>query len=488
MEYIYVVLTLFQLCSLYNPIESRRLDDYWSLNDRSFNLSLTTKIYDPKGRSKDNYGRSVALAGNYALVGSPEYDEDDDQDDSGRVLLYEFNAGAWEIIRYMSDGIPGDYFGWCLDFHRSYTAVVGAWRDSTYGDFSGAIYLYDIETDKKKKQGNGTRLYASDPKASAYFGYSVALGDYSGQEPQLVVGAYGSNYRGEAYIFRRDYSGNWYELTRLAPTDGSMQDRFGWSVDIYMNHVAVGAPLHKNNGAVYIYWFTDGSWILGQKITQSFASNTDDDVVYDFFGLSVATGDGVVVIGAPGNSIMGTEAGAIYVYVDSSYVHDNYPTIEEMKYSGRKLSDTINNVLYPFASSSSSSTKALTSDQHQGLQRAQRKLDNMDEYTFLQVLAAPDSIAYSRFGWFVDYDGFRRRVIAGTDTTKLKTSGSATLYRFGTDKYFNLEYHFTPRDESGNIMYGISCAVNDDMVIVGAARGTGRAMYSGSAYIYMAQS
>ena len=469
----------------------------WEYSERNFNYSIITKLMDPNGHPKDNFGRSVSITTNYALIGSPEFDADDDSDDSGRVFFFVTKYGKWELVRNLENGVAGDYFGWSVSIHRSLTGAVGAWRDDTYGDFSGAVYVYDLVVDKNARQSNATRIFASNAAASGYFGYSVALGDDENGKAQLIVGAYGMSNKGQAYLYRRDSAGNWYELEILQAGDSTYGDRFGWSVDVYVNHAVVGAPLHMYNGAVYVFWFVDGSWELNQKIVQGFASSNDDEMVYDFFGISVATGDGIVAIGAPGNSIMGGEAGAVYVYADSKYTHTQHPTgsralstssVAEVDTQTTSESNVFQIILrflsyivsFFYPAGEDEANPAIAS-------AAERRLDNLDEYSFLQVLAAPDAKAYNRFGWSIGYDGSRRRIIVGTDLTKLKTAGEAYIFGFDSSDYFKHEVTLAPKDESGNILFGISCSISGDHALVGAARGTGKITYSGTAYSYKAQ-
>lgn len=413
---------------------------------RTFNYSISTKLQDPQGRPKDEFGRGVAICQTIALIGAPESDLTDDADDSGKVLVFSLKNNQWNIIRTLTDGETGDYFGWSVAIDVSFTAVVGAYRDSSNGGFSGAIYVFEIEIDPMIPQGNGTKIVASNAHATAYFGYSVAISQDDSGAPQIIVGAYGSNDVGQAFVYRRDVNvdGAWIEVAILSSDDSIIGDRFGWSVDIFHNHAVVGAPLHNRDGAAYIYWRSGNNWVLNQKLIQEFASNTDDAMTYDFYGISVVTGDGVIAIGAPGNDIMGDEAGAVYVYVDSSF--------QQNKAMSRQLGNSIS------------------------------------DFRFLQILAAPNPIPYYRFGWSIAYDDTMRRFVIGTDTTKSSREGTVYVYHYEDNHYFKFETALLPKGDTGNTMFGISCDVYGDHILVGAVRGNGITSATGTAYHFHAES
>lgn len=442
-------INLISLLSLYCHSHNSNLD---TNTLRTFNYSISTKLQDPYGRTKDEFGRGVAISQTTALIGAPESDLTDDADDSGKVIVFSLKNNRWNIVRTLDNGETGDYFGWSVALDSSLTAVVGAYRDCSHGGFSGAIYIFEIEIDVTKPQGNGTKIVASNAHATSYFGYSVAISRDDSGAPQVIVGAYGSDDVGKAFIYRRDVNigGSWIEVALLSADDSVSGDRFGWSVDISNNHAVVGAPLHNIDGAAYVFWHSGNNWVLNQKLVQQFDSNTDDAMTYDFFGISVATGDGVIAIGTPGNDIMGDEAGAVYVYTDNSY---------------KKTGSTARTL----GSSSRSSTV-------------------VSDFEFLQILAAPRPSPHLRFGWSLAYDEIHKRFAVGTDTAKSEQSGSVYVYKYEDTQYFKFEAVLLPTSDSGNIMFGISCDVFGDHVLVGAIRGNGVTATTGTAYHFHAES
>ena len=75
-----------------------------------------------------------------------------------------------------SDGATGDYFGWSVALSGDY-ALVGAYKDDDNGSSSGSAYVFVRSGSSWSQQA---KLLASDGAADDRFGYSVALsGDYA---------------------------------------------------------------------------------------------------------------------------------------------------------------------------------------------------------------------------------------------------------------------------------------------------------------------
>ena len=199
-----------------------------------------------------------------------------------------------EMIITASDGADSDQFGASVAVGNN-RIVVGAYGDDDNGSTSGSAYIYNL---------NGTneiKITPSDNAAADRFGQSVAIG-----HSRIVVGAYGDDDNGSdsgsAYIF--DLAGN--QLSKIIPSDGAAGDRFGVFVAIGNNKIVVGAYGDDDNGSdsgsAYIYDL-DGTNEI-KLIAYDATSN-------DFFGISVAIGNGRIVVGAPG---INSFSGAAYIF------------------------------------------------------------------------------------------------------------------------------------------------------------------------------
>ena len=146
-----------------------------------------------------------------------------------------------------SDADAIDQFGRSVSISGD-RAIVGVSSDDDYGDASGSAYIFE-----KIESGEWTetqKLNASDADAIDQFGASVSI---SGD--RAIVGAIGNDASGSAYIFERDESGEWTETQKLNASDADAGYSFGRSVSISGDRAIVGARLNSNldNGAAYIF-------------------------------------------------------------------------------------------------------------------------------------------------------------------------------------------------------------------------------------------
>ena len=79
-----------------------------------------TVVGPPSGATDDQFGYSVAIDGNTAVVGAPGYDGE------GAAFVYEFNGYGWVLSQQLpGDPAAGDRFGVAVDIDGDHI-VVGA--------------------------------------------------------------------------------------------------------------------------------------------------------------------------------------------------------------------------------------------------------------------------------------------------------------------------------------------------------------------------
>jgi hypothetical protein len=160
-----------------------------------------------------------------------------------------------------------------------------------------------------------SKLTAADGAQDDRFGISVALnGDV------VAVGAarddIGSNAdQGSAYVFARAGS-SWLQIQKLAASDGAAGDQFGMSVALGETILAVGAGndaigANAAQGSAYVYTFSGAYWLQQQKLKAS------DGAANDHFGVAVAVSGDAVAVGASGDKV-GTRIGQGSTYVFTS--------------------------------------------------------------------------------------------------------------------------------------------------------------------------
>ncbi len=270
----------------------------------------------PDGLSGDEFGYSVAISGDTAIVGA-DGDDTSGGSNAGSAYVFTRSAGVWTLQQKLtaSDGAENDQFGISVTISGD-TAIVGAWVDDTLGGSdAGSAYVFTRSGGAWTQQ---QKLTASDGAASDQFGISVAIsGDTA------IVGAYqddtpGGNNAGSAYVFTRS-GGVWTLQQKLTASDGAGGDEFGFSVAISGDTAIVGAyqddtPGGNNAGSAYVFSRSAGVWTLQQKLTAS------DGAVLDRFGWSVAISGNTAIVGVLYGNTPGGETGSAYVFTRSAGV------------------------------------------------------------------------------------------------------------------------------------------------------------------------
>ncbi len=156
-------------------------------------------------------------------------------------------------------------------------------------------------------------VQAADGQAGDRFGTSVAL-----SEDYLAVGAPAASYEGSAtgavYVYRRDTgSGLWTFLHKIKGDNSVVGDRFGTSVALDVYRLVVGADSYAGGtGAAYV--FEPSGDVFGQTAFLTVWGRI-------FLGRSVTTGWGRIVVGAPGiDSLVGTVD--VWVHDGTTWIHE----------------------------------------------------------------------------------------------------------------------------------------------------------------------
>ena len=242
------------------------------------------------------FGSSVALDGDTAMIGAPGLDH--------TYIFYRNHGGAnaWGVVQNHSDGNWSN----CSVAVGGDIAVVGAPADD-------AIHIFYRNQDGLDQWGRVKTI-----PIGGHFGWAVAI-----SADTIVAGApatmINNTTPGVVYIFQRNWGGadQWGLVNQLVAADGADGDSFGTSVSISGDIVVVGAPDvnvsgKTNQGAAYVFYRNQGGsnhWGQVKKIVAS------DGAALDFFSESVAIYGDKIVVGASHADISGkSNQGAAYVF------------------------------------------------------------------------------------------------------------------------------------------------------------------------------
>ncbi len=153
---------------------------------------LIAKLLPDDSAEDDNFGRSVAISGTTAIVGTPM--DDDNGIDSGSVYLFDATTGQQIAKLLPSDGAENDNFGISVAINDA-IAIVGASKDDDNGEDSGLAYVFDTATGQEI-----AKLLPDDGTLGDEFGCSVAISDAI-----AIIGAIkdddNGTQSGSAYVF-----------------------------------------------------------------------------------------------------------------------------------------------------------------------------------------------------------------------------------------------------------------------------------------------
>jgi len=306
--------------------------------DSSGQWTEVQKIVASDRDLNDYFGFSAAISGDYAIIGANR------DDVLGAAYIFKRDAqGVWiESQKIKGDFIYGSEFGYSLAIDEKYV-IVGAPYEREEDDQGmllqwsvGAAYVF--EKDGSEVWNRVNKLTAPNREEYDNFGNAVDIsGDYA------IVGSHwedenasesDSLFRsGAAYMYERDESNNWTLAEKIAPSDRTELDEFGFSVGISGSMAAIGAPYkdydddgteHFLVGSTYIFERNNsGSW---EEMARLISSDWSD---FDNFGIAVGISGNYAISGAyyemedaSGENSM-IQSGSAYVFSYCSTVENN---------------------------------------------------------------------------------------------------------------------------------------------------------------------
>jgi hypothetical protein len=275
----------------------------------TFQQKLTPAIM----AADDEFGNAVGITGNSIIIGSHFADLPNNAD-AGAAYVFQRSGTSWTEIQKLTPAamVPlGDNFGESVAMSNG-KAAIGASGDDTPETAAGAVYVFS--------QGGGG-FYGIEQKITIpngtngdRFGSSVSI------ENNLLVGGaredapvVGQTSRGSAYIYEFVGS-NWISQGQIIASDGAAFDRFGWSVAVSNNAIAVGAreddtTVGSDAGSAYIFSRVGNGWSETQKLAPTDTFNGDR------FGSGAALSNGNLVIGAAEKTLTAPNGqGAAYYF------------------------------------------------------------------------------------------------------------------------------------------------------------------------------
>ncbi len=436
------------------------------------------KLTAADGTAFDEFGRSISLSGDRALIGAAF--TGDKKPLSGSAYVFDFDGSSWSQSAKLtaSDITSNLVFGGSVSLWGdraligatnnggSDRALIGANGNGGVDIFLGATYIFDFDG---SSWSESAKLTASDGASGDSFGGSVSLwGD------RALIGAVGDDENGSnsgsAYIFDFDGS-SWSESAKLTASDGGGLDIFGRSLSLWGDRALIGSDNGGGNGtlsgAAYVFDFDGSSWSQSAKLTASNAA------ARDLFGRSVSLWGDRALIAAEGDDENGNNRGAAYIFdFDGSSWSES-----------AKLTEPENNLSARFGFTVSlSGDRALIGGNEDGDDGARFGLAYIFDFdgsswSESAKLTISDAPAIETFGLSVSLSDGRALIGAYSDDDNGRDSGSA--YVFDLIPEFNVNISVTGLAANNTVSFANG---SDTLTLNADGTGTISTLDDGSAY------
>jgi hypothetical protein len=263
----------------------------------------------------DEFGKSVSISGNYAIVGAPG---EDDAGGNSSGKAYIFNVTSGSLVHTLDNPnaysvSASDLFGVTVSISGNYAIVGATGEDTAGGSASGKAYIFNVTTGALVHTLDNPNAY--DTEVNDQFGRSVAI---SGD--RAIVSAdeddAGGSASGKAYIFNVTTGALVHTLDNPNAFGTGFGDTFGRSVAISGNYTIVGAyreddsVVLTNSGKAYIFNVTTGALVHTLDNPSAYGTSYTDQ-----FGESVAISGNLAIVGALQEDDAGaSNSGKAYIF------------------------------------------------------------------------------------------------------------------------------------------------------------------------------
>jgi hypothetical protein len=260
--------------------------------------------------SGQGFGTSVSLSGETALVGSP-LKTTAAGPVAGAAYVYVRSGAVWTQQQQLQapDGAMLDQFGISVSLSGD-TALLGAFFDSAPAFAQGSAYVFVRSGSTWTFE---QKLVAVDGADVDFFGISVALSGDTAAVGSALSDTPAAKDSGAAYVFVRS-GATWSLQQKLVGSDSAQSDLFGAAVAASGDEVVVRASDHdtaagQDVGSAYVFGRSGAVW------TEHRVLLAPDGDALDDFGTSVSVAGDTVLVGAPfDDAAGGPDAGSAHVF------------------------------------------------------------------------------------------------------------------------------------------------------------------------------
>lgn len=266
------------------------------------------RLDNPEPAVNDNFSYAVAMFGSMIVVGAQQ--DDAGAQNSGSVYIYDLNSATpSNPVLTLPNPFPQQsaFFGSSVAISGSYI-VVGAWQENN--NTGGAAFVFDLNSPTPSSPI--AALNNPAPGLSNWFGFSVGI-----FANMVVVGAprndAGAVNAGAAYVYELNSPVPTSPMVVLNNPSPANEDLFGRAVAISENLIVVGSPYDDSStvdsGLAFVFDLNSPTPTI-----PLYTLNNPTPAANDRFGRSVAISKNHVAISAWDDDTGATDAGSVYVY------------------------------------------------------------------------------------------------------------------------------------------------------------------------------
>lgn len=275
------------------------------------NWGAPQKLVASDGSVFASFGTSVAISGDYLVVGAPF--DSGAAFLAGAVYVFKRSGSLWSQVSKLSvpNAQGNEQFGASLAIDGTSMLVGAPGRDGPGGVATGAVFAYELVREVWIPIDTVIDSFGA---AEDFLGSAVAM---SGS--RAVVGAPGGDApasdAGVLLVLER--SGfDWQIATALVTQEAPNGANFGRAVALWGDAVIAGGPAAAGGGEARLFRVTDRGWV--ETAPLSFASIMSGDEL----GCAVAVAENTIAIGARfAEGPRSTSTGGVFI-IESAFAPD----------------------------------------------------------------------------------------------------------------------------------------------------------------------
>ena len=320
------------------------------------------------------------------------------------------------------------------------------------------------------------KLEASDSAQGKKFGTYVAI------DGGTIIAGVPADFSkgtdsGAAVVFTKA-DGVWTQQAKLVGDDTGVDDLLGQVVSLSGDTAVLGAPgdtpVGTGSGSAYVFVRSEGIWTQQAKLTANDAGPGDQ------FGWSAAISGDTIIIGAPSDTPMGTDSGSAYVFVRTDGVWT-----EQAKLTGSGLALFDGMFGWSVAIDGDTAAVGALGDVSNGAGSGAAYVFTRTDgvWTEQAKLSATDAFTADNFGRSVALSGDTLAVGAPGKADKGADTGAAYIFA-RSDESWTQQAKLTASDASTTDSLGWSVSLNGDTMAAGAFGDAEKGVDAGSVYVY----